>query len=123
MPQNCTSPKGQNWNSRYREIFLEGSRASRHRDYSLACFGLFRVSQEPRRPAEEIELATDMAISATIAKVRIITTTEYSLLEPGREGQVSFQTQPLSFHLDAEQAGKILSCGQDKCRIQRTFRG
>jgi hypothetical protein len=79
------------------------------------------VSQEPRRPAEEIELATDMAISATIAKVRIITTMEYSLLKHGREGHVSFQSQPLSFHLDAGQAGKSLSQEQDNCRIERTF--
>jgi hypothetical protein len=37
------------------------------------------------------------------------------------EAQESFQTQTTSFQLDALGSGKILSPGQDKCRLEGTF--
>lgn len=59
--------------------------------------------------------------NATIANVRITTTKGAPLLERVLEGQGGFQTQPLSFQLDALGAGKSLPPEEDNCRSERTF--
>lgn len=87
-----------------------------------ANLGIAGICQErPWRFIEEIELAIVRETKATIANVRITTTTANSLLGRVMEGQGNFQTQTTCYQLDALGGGKILSPGQDKCRAKRTF--
>ena len=62
---------------------------------------ILRRHQEPRRPVlDVIELATVSETRATIANVRMTTTTKDSLLGRQLEGQGSCQIEVLYFHLD-----------------------
>lgn len=69
----------------------------------------------------KIELTMVSETRATIAKVRITTTNGALLLGRVLEGQRGFQTQRLSFQLDALRAGEILPSEEDNCHRERTF--
>ena len=121
MPYKPQAREGQNRDSGNRKNF-RGKTEQHACESEFAASPALEEGQDLRwRVADIIELTTDNATRATIAKVRIITTTEYSLLKHRKEGQVGFQIQPVSFQLDEERSGKVMPSGLDNCRSKRTF--